>query len=308
MVNQICSIELRQIRYFVAAAEHGSVRKASIALGVQESSVSRRIRDLEERVGASLFHRHNTGISLTFAGERFLKRATKILKHLREGARDVDLIGRSEIGSVKIGIFSSLASGFLTELLRMYGTNHSEVEIVFVDGNPVEHVAAIRQLRLDVAFVTGTSNWSECESAHLWSERVYAVLPEAHALTRKEEVTWSDMTNERFIVSDAAPGPEIYDYLIQRLARLGHRPEIQLQYVGRDNLFPLVALGRGLTVTSEATTAINLPGTTYRPIHGETLPFTAVWSPQNDNPACRRLLALARGMAQNHRNTGTAQD
>ena len=59
----------------------------------------------------------------------------------------------------------------------------------------------------------------------------------------------------------------------------------------------LVALGRGLTVTSEATTAAQFPGVMFRPIAGELLPFCAVWSPQNDNPALHRLLEMARSMA-----------
>ena len=65
------SIELRHLRYFIAAAEHGSFRKAGAAVGVQESAISRRIRDLEDQLGASLFNRYNGGVHLTFAGERF---------------------------------------------------------------------------------------------------------------------------------------------------------------------------------------------------------------------------------------------
>ena len=84
----------------------------------------------------------------------------------------------------------------------------------------------------------------------------------------------------------------------KRLADLGRHPDIQQQAVGRDNLMRLVALGRGLTVTSEATTAAQFPGVVFRPINGEILPFCAVWSPRNDNPALRSLLDLARTMAR----------
>jgi hypothetical protein len=50
--------------------------------------------------------------------------------------------------------------------------------------------------------------------------------------------------DESFIVSETAPGQEIYDHLVRRLADLGRHPEIQVQYVGRDNLVPLVASPR----------------------------------------------------------------
>ena len=84
---------------------------------------------------------------------------------------------------------------------------------------------------------------------------------------------------------------------MQRLAGLGHHPDIHLQYVGRDNMLALVAIGCGLTLTSEATTVVRFPGIVYRPVANEILPFSAVRSPGNDNPACRRLLSLARSMA-----------
>ncbi|MCG2842256.1 LysR family transcriptional regulator [Sandaracinobacter sp. RS1-74] len=290
-------IELRHLRYFVTAAEHGSFRKAGAALGIQQSALSRRIHDLEDRIGASLFHRHSGGVRLTFAGKRFLPRARRTLRHLSEGAADVAAIGRADQGCLRIGILSSLASGFLAKLLRDFSGSRS-ICIELVDGDPAEHVAAIRDFQLDVAFVTGTRDWLDCDTAHLWSERMFVVLPEAHSLTAKEVLDWDNLSNEAFIVSETASGREIHDYLVQRLAGPGCQPEIQVQYIGQDNLLPLVALGRGLTVTSEATTAAHFPGICYRPIVGEVLPFSAVWSPRNDNPAFRRLLSMAKAQAR----------
>ncbi|RVD68003.1 LysR family transcriptional regulator [Mesorhizobium sp. M4A.F.Ca.ET.029.04.2.1] len=79
-------IELRHLRYFVSAAEYGSFRKAAAPLGTQESTISRRVRDLEDRVGASLFHRYSGGVRVTVAGERYLGHARKVLKHIWDGA------------------------------------------------------------------------------------------------------------------------------------------------------------------------------------------------------------------------------
>jgi hypothetical protein len=74
-----------------------------------------------------------------------------------QGAEDVAAIGRSEDGCIKVGIFSSLASGFLSDLPGLRQA-HARVRIEFIDGDPADHVAAIRQFRLDVAFITGTSS------------------------------------------------------------------------------------------------------------------------------------------------------
>lgn len=295
----------RHLRYFIAAAEHGSFRKAAAARDVQESAISRRVRDLEDELGASLFNRYNGGVRLTFAGERFLRRARQIVRNVGHGVENVASIGRSEDGRVRIGIYLSIASGFLAELLRMYeDDHHPSVDIEMIEGNPAEHVAAIRQLALDVAFVRGARAWADCDTVHLWSERAFVVLPDRHVLADRKEIQWQDLTEQAFIVSDSATGQEIYDYLVLRLGDLGRHPDIRVQYVGRDNRLPLVALGRGLTVVSEAMTAAQFPGMCYRPIFGEILRFNAVWSPKNDNPALRRFFSLARSMAVSRKSDG----
>ncbi len=167
-----------------------------------------------------------------------------------------------------------------------------------MDGDPEDHLAAIRRTQLDVAFLTGIAERAGCETTPLWFEKVFLAMPAGHPLSVRDQITWADLAGRRFIVSNVAPGQEIQDYLTQRLADLGQHPDIQRQHVGRDNLLTLVAHGSGLTVTSEAMTAVKFPGVVYRPIAGETLPFCAVWSRQNDNPAFRRLLSTARSAAR----------
>ncbi|MFD2497598.1 LysR family transcriptional regulator [Rhizorhabdus histidinilytica] len=127
-------IELRHIQYFVSASEHGSFRKAATFLNIQESAVSRRIRDLEDRLGASLFHRHPGGVALTMAGQRFLRRVRIALQQIEVGINDVAAIGRSEDGIIKVGIFSSLASGFLFELVKGFDAKHPRVAVELIEG------------------------------------------------------------------------------------------------------------------------------------------------------------------------------
>ncbi|SFK13110.1 LysR family transcriptional regulator [Methylocapsa palsarum] len=292
------SIQVRHLNYVIAAEDHGSFRRAAAALGVHESAISRRIRDLEERLGAALFVRSHGGVQLTFAGKQFVDRGRKALSEINLAKTEVAAIGRVGAGELKIGIFSSLGSGFLSGLIRGFAESYPAVQMSFVDGGQSEHVAAIRQHQLDIAFVTGTLEWPGCETEYLWSERVFAALPEQHSLTSSEELEWEDLAGERFIVSEVVPGQEIYNYLVQRLAGLGQSPEILPQSVGRHNLLSLVALGQGLTLASEGITTTQVPGVLYRPMANETLPYSMVWSSQNDNPAFLRLIELARSMAE----------
>lgn len=218
------TIELRHLHYVVAAADNGSFRAAARALDIRESTISRRIRDLEDEIGAALFIRHHRGVNLTYAGQRFACSARKAINQISHAAKDVGAIGRGKDGVVRIGLFSSLASGFLAELLQAYDAGHAGVRLDFIEGGPSDHLPAIRQHRLDVAFLTGMPMVDGCEVCHLWNERVYVVLSRNDELAGREEVDWNDLRGRHFVVSEAQPGPEIHDYLVKNLAELGHYP------------------------------------------------------------------------------------
>ena len=291
-------MELSHLRYVVAAARAGSFRAAARALKVQESSVSRRIRDLEDEIGAALFIRSHRGVKLTYAGQRFICRASIALDQVDHAARDVGAIGRAEDGVVRIGIFSSMASGFLAELFQTYGAGHAGVRLDFFDGVPLDHIAAIRQHGLDVAFIAGESALTDCDVVQLWTERIFVVLPIGHRLAALAGIGWSDLRSQPFVFSETQPGSDISDYLVRHLVDVGDRPVIERHGVGQESLMQIVSLGRGLTMVTEAATAVNFPGVVYRPLVGEELLFSAVWSPQNENPAFWRMLSLARQMSK----------
>ena len=156
-------IELRHLRYVVAAADSGSFRRAAKALNVQESAISRRIRDIEDETGAAFFVRRSTGIILTHAGRKFVEHAKQVLTQISYATTDFGSFGPGEEGTVRVGIFLSLASGFLAELLHSFCAKHSEVHTDIIEGAPSDYIAAVRQHRLDVAFVTGIPCLNDCD-------------------------------------------------------------------------------------------------------------------------------------------------
>ncbi|WP_394074561.1 LysR family transcriptional regulator [Xanthobacter albus] len=196
--------ELRHLRYFVAAAEHGSFRRALAALGTQETAVSRCIRDLEDRIGASLFITSPGGVRLTLAGQRFLRRARYAMEQIEEGTREVRAIGGTARGHLSVGLFSSLASGFRSRLFDVYDDRHPGVQIDFADASAREHSVAVGQLETDVAFTIGRLNVHNCEANHLWAEGLCVALPPSHHLAQKESVSWADLMGEIFLVRPGA--------------------------------------------------------------------------------------------------------
>lgn len=292
-------MEVGQLRYIIAAAENGSFRRAAEALGVQQSSVSRAIRQLEDELGVSLFERRSTGAHLTDAGRRLLCEARPALEQLELARKAAAAAGRAEIGVVRVGILTSLAGGFLRELVRSYAVRHPEITIDIRDGGRDEHIGSIRRRKLDVAFVTGDRRIADCETAPLWEERVHVALPKGHKLASRRQLDWSDLQSECFIVSRFAPGPEVHDYIVRRAADYSTYPEVLYKAVVQETLMNLVGLGQGITLVSAAWVDVKLPDLVLRPLTdpADIVPFSAVWSPRNDNPALRRFISVAHALA-----------
>ncbi len=293
------ALDLRYLRFAIAAAEHGSLRQTALALNVSQSTVSRRIQLLEHRLGFALFRRDRKGTHLTPAGENFLKEATPGMNQLRRAVQLASARHRGEYGELNIGILASLASGFLQLALKEFHERSPRVKVTLHEGTAQENLHRLALGRLDVVFMTGEPEIAGHVAERLWTEHVFVVLPSSHKLAEIEKLSWQQIRDETFIVSSGGPGPEIQDYLVKRLAGLGFRPTIDVHDVSRESLMHLVAIGYGLTLTSSSTVGAPTQGVVFRALVGEEeeLPSSAVWSPNNANPSLKHLLALAKRLA-----------
>ncbi len=294
------ALDLRYLRYAMTAAEQGSLRRAANVLDIQQSTLSRRIRLLEHRLGFALFDRDPRGIRLTSAGESFLKEAALGVDHFDRAVQLAFSIHRGDRGELHIGILASLTSGFLHSVLRQYREMNDGVTVRIHEGAALENLHRLSSGQLDVCFITGEPEIPGYSTALLWRECMFIALPSDHRLATKEEVTWEEIRGEAFIVSNRGVGPEILSFLVRRFADLGFRPRIDVQEVSRESLMNLVAIGYGLTLTSTSSLAKGISGVVFRPIAGncDNLPSSAVWSLRNSNPALTRLLRLAKSIAK----------
>jgi len=284
----------------LVVAKHLSFRAAARALGIRQSAVSRHVRALEDRLGVSLFERHPRGVKVTNAGARFLQQAREALAQLDQASKIAETAGRGATGQLRIGILSSMGAGFLRELIQSFSERHPDVSLQIVEGASSEQISLVRKRRLDVAFLADASEATDCDVAPLWNERLFVVLPRTHPLSSRQIVEWQALRNEHFIIRQSNCSRALCEGLIKHLSDRTHTPSMQKADVGRETLMHLVAMGHGVSLTSEATLATAFPDVVFRPISGAdaTLQFSAIWWPGNDNPALRRFLSQARALAK----------
>jgi DNA-binding transcriptional LysR family regulator len=280
----------------LAVAEYLNFRRAAASMGVSQSSMSLRIKQLEQDLGILLFERRHHGVRLTEAGQHFLTHVATGIEHLDHAVKTAGAIANGQQGCLRIGLYSPIASGFLGDLLHRFRELHPAIDVQITEDRARDTIRAVREECLDVTFVLGVPTVEDCHCKPLWREDLIIALPQQHRLASHSGVRWAELADETFIVRREGSGPQLYDHIVLRLADHWREPRIQRSDVGRDTLMTMVSQGYGVTLTSEAITQIFFPGVTFRPLLDEPEPitFSAVWSPHNSSHALRDLLALAQ--------------
>lgn len=291
-------IPLTSLIQMLAVAEYLNFHHAANALGTSQSSVSARIKTLEEDLGVLLFERHARGVRLTEAGRHFVESVSVGIGHLDHAVKTAGALARGEEGRLSIGLHVPPMAGFLADLLMRQRKRHPRIGIDVTEGRSADIIRLVREGQIDIAFVIGAPLADDCHSRPLWSEALMAVLPADHMLADRPTLTWADLAAEAFLVRTGGAGPQAQDHVTRRIAELGHHPRILRWDVGRETLFHMVAQGWGVTITTGSTASVPVSGVAFRSIadEPERAGFHAVWSPYNRSQTLRNLLDLAARM------------
>ena len=127
-------VELRDLRWALVASRHRSLRKAAQTLNIRQSTLSRRLRDLEYRLGTELFERTNGGTHLTEIGREFLETARRIVEETDAAFSRLKAMSSGQAGRLTIGVYVSLATGNLRATLAEYHRRFPDVDVHTVDG------------------------------------------------------------------------------------------------------------------------------------------------------------------------------
>jgi len=288
----------------LAVAEYLNFRHAANYLGVSPSSVSERIKTLEEDLGILLFERHARGVRLTEAGRHFIEGVAAGIDRLEHAVKTAGAFARGDLGCIRVGVYALTPGSFLDQLLARYRKNHPHVAIEISEGTARDIIVQLRADRVDIAFVAGAPDLPDCHSRRIWHEPLVAVLPSSHPLADNESIAWDELAGEAFLVRHNGTGPQAYDHIIQRMAgRWVDAPAILRCDVERCTLMQMIAQGFGVSIAGQAAGLVDIAGVVFRSFRDEPepIPFSAVWSPYNQSATLRNLLDLAGRMGRSAR-------
>ncbi len=282
---------LHQLRYVLAAAEHGGFRRAARHLGVQQSAVSRRIQELEDRLGAPIFERGPHGVRLTIAGEDFVRGAQGAVGELDLAVDRAAEAARGDHGVLRVGVLAGLGGGVLQDLMRRLIGGESGLGVEILEDDARGLTARLIQGQLDIGFLLGAPERLAARPA--WRERLIVAVPAEDRLADERSLSWCDLTGHRLLV--AGPIAPAVDRM--KLRRLGQGSFSAIATAPTPaSVARLVALGQGLGLVNEGDAA-RVTGVVYRPLSRSFLTFQAVLGRRPEKPILRRLLAMLPGAA-----------
>ena len=290
-------VTLREMRWAIVVAQHRSLRQAAAALSIQQSTLSRRLQDIEYQMGTVLFERTNGGTRPTIAGQEFLDVARRIVQEAENLAIRLKTRLRGDSGHLTVGVHSSLSVGNLRSTLVEHRRRVPEVSIGLVDGSCDRLMGDLMNSTLDVAFVVDPDLRWHGKFLPVWTERVVVALPESHALASRDVVHWRELKSETVLLPLRGASAEFSKLLSVKIGSLGDC-NIRRQDVSLDRLLTLVGIDLGILLVLEGATGVSYPGVVFRQVHDDDGPirlaFHAIWRQENSSPPLHRFLDLLR--------------
>lgn len=291
--------EVIHLRYVVAAAEHRSFRRAAAALNITQPTLSKRIRELEDGLGVLLFERSTGGARLTAIGRDFVTTAKRILSDLACMESHAKAGNKGDTGRLDIGLYTSLSTGPLRDAIVAFVTSHPLVDVNLNTHARSDLLSLLDRGMIDIAIMLGEPARRDYAHMRLWSDRIIVAFPKVHPLADRNFVYWTDLKNERFLMSIRDPGPELEDILLSKLAAPGDRPRIKPINAKREDVLSMVGAERGISLICESATGNAMQGVIYCEVRDGKGPtrvgFVAYWRFNNDNPALKQFLSLLQG-------------
>jgi DNA-binding transcriptional LysR family regulator len=241
------------LRVVGALAEHGSITAAAAALGYSQPAVSQQLKRLEQRIGLAVIERVGRGVRLTEAGRLLARHAATVNGALDAAAGELAELRGLRAGRVRLAAFPSASATIVPRLLADLQRRHPGVGITYLEAEPPEAVALVRENQADLAITFSypgdrvDPHRASAEGlvvTRLRRDEMMLVLPAAHALAGDAAVDLGDLAEENWI----GGCPRCRGHLLELCGHSGFTPRISYETDNAAAVLGLVAAGIGVAM------------------------------------------------------------
>ena len=195
-------MELAQLRYFLAVADHENFTRAGEELRLSQPALSRAIARLEEEVGQPVFERQGRRLALTDAGRLLHARAQQIIALVDD--TKAELTDDGESGRIRVGAIPTIAPFFLPGFLKEFGRQTPRAVLIVQEDVTESLLKRCSQGDIDVAILALPVTAKYLETEELFEEELLLVLPIGHPLADKKRIVLDDVEPYPFVLLDEA--------------------------------------------------------------------------------------------------------
>jgi len=296
------SVELRQLRYFVAVAEELHFGNAAKRLRVVQPAVSKQVSKLEEELGVRLLERGARGSELTQVGELVLEQARKVIEHAERAVRAANRAAKGEIGRLAVGFISPATLTVLPRVIKTYKDRFPDVELDLLRMPTSVQLAALGEGQINVGFVREPtfSDARDLDALTVLREPLVIALPESHPLASEPRVSLRDLSEDPFIMFSRDLEPGLFEKYMRVFEDAGFIPRIIQETSHVQAILGFVAEGLGLMLVPASLENLGRNGIVYRPLELETLSpeveLAVVWRRSDSDPILREFLGVVEGL------------
>jgi DNA-binding transcriptional LysR family regulator len=291
------AFDLRQLRYFLAVADEGSISAAATSIPVAQQSLSEQIRSLERQVGAPLFTRGPRGVRLTAVGEELQVQARSLINQADRAFDHVQRVAGGERQTIRVGYLPSVGNYIVPPLVRAFAHTHPELVLTTEDHPIGALIEGLREDRLD-AGLTRPPLVDDVATEHVLTEPVAAVLPVGHPLAVADALDLADLAEEPWVLTPRSSWEPWHRKYDQDFAVAGFLPNVVQRGSSVQSLLALVAAGVGVTRLPMSARTLRGTGVSFVPLRGESADVVVAWIDDRPRPGVRLLIDVIRRTAK----------
>jgi len=267
-------MELRHFRYFIAVAEELHFSRAAERLNIEQSPLSRTIKDLESKLGARLFDRTPRGARLTWAGQVFLEDAYRIMQYVDQAKLNAKAAVAGYRGALRIALCDGIPRSHLATLLTWCREEEPEVEIRLSEVSLSDQLKGLRDGLYDACFSLTDEAQPGIVAEPIWHDPLVIILPSRHPLLVYKDVPLQEAVNYPVVLCDL----QICAGCVPQLDKVRRANSSQCVITERatshELMLTLVAAGYGVGLTSAAHVKFSQHNDiVVRPVTGHSLMF-----------------------------------
>ena len=284
-------MELRHLRYFLAVAEELHFARAAERLHIEQSPLSRAIKELEVELGAQLFVRTSRSTRLTLAGKLLMESAPRVFLALEQARESVKAGANGFHGQLRIALSDGITPSRLPALLARCREEDPEIEIRLFEVPLAQQLSGLRDDLYDAGFSMADEVGDGIIIEPAWEDELMVAMPARHELLAHRRVPLDEVLQHPLVLGDPAVC-EGHAKQIDRILRKQDREPLIEQYVATfDVMMTFVSAGLALGLAGAAHIASSRePGVVGRPLAGKSPMLTTYLLRRDAEPS----QALAR--------------